>query len=107
MERQDHNPLRAVHRTIGTSPEIETISSLQPDYYGENMDLPDVAPGAVNASSSQHPSRVASKSVDAAETVVTILAVHGGSGMGKCTALLAVQLRPWISKVIVSLLASL
>lgn len=33
--------------TIGTSPEIEAISSLQPDYYGGNMDLPDVAPGAV------------------------------------------------------------
>ncbi|MFW6028573.1 MAG: acetamidase/formamidase family protein [bacterium] len=33
--------------TIGTSPEIEAISSLQPDYYGGNMDLPDVRPGAV------------------------------------------------------------
>ncbi|NDW05529.1 acetamidase/formamidase family protein [Jiella pacifica] len=33
--------------TIGTSPEIEVISSLVPDYYGGNMDLPDVAPGAV------------------------------------------------------------
>lgn len=33
--------------TIGTAPEIEAISSLQPDYYGGNMDLPDVAPGAV------------------------------------------------------------
>lgn len=33
--------------TIGTSPEIEAISSLQPDYYGGNMDLPDVGPGAV------------------------------------------------------------
>lgn len=33
--------------TIGTSPEIEAISSLQPDYYGGNMDLPDVAPGSV------------------------------------------------------------
>ena len=33
--------------TIGTSPEIEAISSLVPDYYGGNMDLPDVAPGAV------------------------------------------------------------
>jgi len=33
--------------TIGTSPEIEAISALQPDYYGGNMDLPDVAPGAV------------------------------------------------------------
>ncbi len=28
--------------TIGTSPEIEAISSLVPDYYGGNMDLPDV-----------------------------------------------------------------
>lgn len=33
--------------TIGVSPEIEAITSLQPDYYGGNMDLPDVAPGAV------------------------------------------------------------
>jgi len=33
--------------TIGTSPEIEAISSLQPDYYGGNMDLPDIGPGAV------------------------------------------------------------
>lgn len=33
--------------TIGTSPEIEAISALQPDYYGGNMDLPDVAPGAI------------------------------------------------------------
>lgn len=33
--------------TIGTSPEIEVITSLQPDYYGGNMDLPDVGVGAV------------------------------------------------------------
>ncbi len=33
--------------TIGVSPEIEAITSLQPDYYGGNMDLPDVAPGAI------------------------------------------------------------
>lgn len=33
--------------TIGTSPEIEAITSLQPDYYGGNMDLPDVRVGAV------------------------------------------------------------
>ncbi len=33
--------------TIGVSPEIEAISSLQPDYYGGNMDLPDMAPGAI------------------------------------------------------------
>ncbi|RDW14560.1 acetamidase/formamidase family protein [Paracoccus thiocyanatus] len=33
--------------TIGTSPEIEAISALQPDYYGGNMDLPDVGPGAI------------------------------------------------------------
>ncbi|WP_398482127.1 acetamidase/formamidase family protein [Tardiphaga sp.] len=33
--------------TIGVSPEIEAISSLQPDYYGGNMDLPDVGVGAV------------------------------------------------------------
>jgi amidase len=33
--------------TIGTSPEIEAITSLQPDYYGGNMDLPDIAVGAV------------------------------------------------------------
>src|SRR3981189_3806490 len=33
--------------TIGVSPEIEAISPLQPDYPGGNMDLPDVAPGAI------------------------------------------------------------
>jgi acetamidase/formamidase len=33
--------------TIGVSPQIEAISSLQPDYYGGNMDLPDMAPGAI------------------------------------------------------------
>jgi acetamidase/formamidase len=33
--------------TIGTSPEIEAISSLVPDYYGGNMDLPDVAPDSI------------------------------------------------------------
>jgi amidase len=33
--------------TIGVSPQIEAISSLQPDYHGGNMDLPDVAPGAI------------------------------------------------------------
>ncbi|GLU28314.1 acetamidase/formamidase family protein [Brucella sp. NBRC 12950] len=33
--------------TIGTAPEIEAISALVPDYYGGNMDLPDVAPGAI------------------------------------------------------------
>lgn len=31
--------------TIGTSPEIEAISSLTPAEHGGNMDLPDVAPG--------------------------------------------------------------
>jgi amidase len=33
--------------TIGTSPEMEVVSSLQPDYWGGNLDMPDVAPGAV------------------------------------------------------------
>ena len=33
--------------TIGVAPEIEAISSLVPDYYGGNMDLPDMAPGAI------------------------------------------------------------
>ena len=33
--------------TLGVSPEIEAITSLQPDYYGGNMDVPDVAPGAI------------------------------------------------------------
>lgn len=33
--------------TLGVSPEIEAVTSLQPDYHGGNMDLPDVAPGAV------------------------------------------------------------
>ncbi|MBO9123763.1 MULTISPECIES: acetamidase/formamidase family protein [unclassified Rhizobium] len=33
--------------TIGTSPEVESISSLVPDYYGGNMDLPDVTPESI------------------------------------------------------------
>lgn len=33
--------------TIGVAPEIEAISSLQPDYHGGNMDLPDVRPGSI------------------------------------------------------------
>jgi len=33
--------------TLGVAPEIEAVSSLQPDYWGGNMDLPDVAPGAI------------------------------------------------------------
>lgn len=33
--------------TMGVSPELEAISSLQPDYWGGNMDCPDVAPGAI------------------------------------------------------------
>jgi len=33
--------------TIGVAPEIEAISSLVPDYYGGNMDLPDVGVGAI------------------------------------------------------------
>jgi amidase len=33
--------------TLGVSPEIEAVSSLTPDYWGGNMDLPDVAPGSI------------------------------------------------------------
>ena len=33
--------------TLGVSPYMEAVSSLQPDYWGGNMDLPDVAPGSV------------------------------------------------------------
>jgi acetamidase/formamidase len=33
--------------TLGVSPQIEAVLSLQPDYWGGNMDLPDVAPGAI------------------------------------------------------------
>lgn len=33
--------------TIGCSPEIEAITSLQPDYYGGNMDLPDIGLDAI------------------------------------------------------------
>lgn len=33
--------------TLGVSPEIEAVSSVQPDYWGGNMDLPDMAPGAI------------------------------------------------------------
>jgi amidase len=40
--------------TLGVNPEIEAVSSLQPDYWGGNMDLPDVAPGAIVYFSVQH-----------------------------------------------------
>lgn len=33
--------------TIGVAPAIEAISSLVPDYYGGNMDLPDVGPESI------------------------------------------------------------
>lgn len=33
--------------TLGVSPEIEAVTSLQPDYWGGNMDVPDVAPEAI------------------------------------------------------------
>ncbi len=33
--------------TLGVSPQIEAVLSLQPDYWGGNMDMPDVAPGAI------------------------------------------------------------
>jgi amidase len=33
--------------TLGVSPEIEAVTSLQPDYWGGNMDLPDMGPGAI------------------------------------------------------------
>lgn len=40
--------------TLGVSPEIEAISSLTPDYYGGNMDLPDMGPGAIAYFPVQH-----------------------------------------------------
>lgn len=40
--------------TLGVSPQIEAVSSLQPDYWGGNMDLPDVAPGAIVYFQVQH-----------------------------------------------------
>jgi amidase len=40
--------------TLGVSPEIEAVTSLQPDYWGGNMDLPDVGPGAVAYFPVQH-----------------------------------------------------
>lgn len=33
--------------TLGVSPFMEAVSSLQPDFWGGNMDLPDMAPGAI------------------------------------------------------------
>ena len=33
--------------TLGVSPQLEAVLSLQPDYWGGNMDLPDIAPGAI------------------------------------------------------------
>lgn len=41
--------------TLGVSPEIEAVSSLQPDYWGGNMDVPDVGPGAVLYFPVHHP----------------------------------------------------
>ena len=41
--------------TLGVSPQIEAVSSLQPDYWGGNMDLPDVAPGAIVYFPVHHP----------------------------------------------------
>lgn len=41
--------------TLGVSPELEAVSSLQPDTWGGNMDLPDVAPGAVVYFPVSHP----------------------------------------------------
>ena len=37
--------------TLGVSPEIEAVTSLQPDYWGGNMDLPDVGPGCRSSTS--------------------------------------------------------
>ena len=47
IQRLDHASIRTIHRYSWGAPEIEAITSLQPDYYGGNMDLPDVAPGAI------------------------------------------------------------
>ena len=33
--------------TLGVSPFMEAVTSLQPDYWGGNMDMPDLAPGAI------------------------------------------------------------
>jgi acetamidase/formamidase len=41
--------------TLGVSPEVEAVSSLQPDYWGGNMDLPDVCPGSILYFPVQHP----------------------------------------------------
>ena len=41
--------------TIGVAPRLEAISSLQPDYYGGNMDLPDVAPNTIIYFGVNHP----------------------------------------------------
>lgn len=41
-----HIPYDPFIGTIGTAPEIDSISSLTPDDHGGNMDLPDVRPGS-------------------------------------------------------------
>jgi acetamidase/formamidase len=41
--------------TLGVSPQLEAVTSLQPDYWGGNMDLPDVAPGAIVYFPVNHP----------------------------------------------------
>ncbi len=40
-------PFEAFIGTLGVSPQIEAVLSLQPDHWRGNMDLPDVAQGAI------------------------------------------------------------
>ena len=42
-----HLPYEPFLGTLGVSPQIEAVTTLQPDYWGGNMDVPDVAPGAI------------------------------------------------------------
>jgi len=39
-------PLAPFLGTIGTAPELEAVNSLTPDYYGGNLDCPQLAPGS-------------------------------------------------------------
>ncbi len=38
-------PLEPFYGTMGTSPEVEAVSTLAPGFHGGNMDAPDICPG--------------------------------------------------------------
>jgi amidase len=53
--RPHHPAPRGLHRHPRRLTLIEAVSALQPDYWGGNMDLPDMAPGAIGYFPVQRP----------------------------------------------------